>query len=170
MSTAVVGGRAISLRLLEPSYRDMLCAFYRRLSPETIYRRFMAPVVPPASSLVQRLLNVDHCRREALVAIDSEGIAGIARFAPFGPSGHEVAIVVADDWQRRGLGTTLMTRLAHVARARGIGRFHATLLAENRGARMFLQHFSPRTEFRFVDGIIEADVPLRQTAWHAKSA
>ena len=170
MSTAVVGGRAVSLRLLEPWDHEVLCGFYRRLSPETIYRRFMAPVVPPATALVQRLLNVDHCRRDALVAIDSDGIAGIARFAPFGPAGHEVAIVIADEWQRRGLGTTLLTRLAHIARARGIASFHATLLAENRGARLFLQHFSPRTDFRFVDGIIEAEVPLRQTAWHAESA
>ncbi|HEX2646535.1 MAG TPA: hypothetical protein VHO95_04865, partial [Candidatus Dormibacteraeota bacterium] len=73
-------------------------------------------------------------------------------------------------WQRRGLGMMLIARLAHIARARGIASFHATLLPENRGARMFLQHFSPRTELRFVDGIIEAEVPLRQAAWHAKSA
>ncbi len=170
MSTAIVAGAAVSLRLLEPWDREMICAFYQRLSAETIYRRFMAPVVPPANALVQRLLNVDHCRREALVAIDAEGIAGIARFAPFGPADHEVAIVVADEWQRLGLGTTLMTRLAHIAHARGITSFHATLLAENRGARMFLQSFSPRSEFRFVDGIIEAEVPLRHTAWHTKSA
>jgi hypothetical protein len=65
MSTAVVAGAPVALRLLEPEDRELLCAFYRRLSPESVYRRFMAPVVPPAEGLVNRLLNIDHCGREA---------------------------------------------------------------------------------------------------------
>jgi GNAT superfamily N-acetyltransferase len=69
--------------------------------------------------------------------------------------------VVADAWQRRGLGTMVIRRLANIARARGISSFHATLLADNRGAKMFLWHFSPRAKFKFVDGMVEADVPLR---------
>jgi GNAT superfamily N-acetyltransferase len=164
VSTATVAGQAVELRLLEAQDGNLICHFFDRLSPETVYRRFMAPVVPPAEGLVKRLLNIDHCQREGLVAIDADGIAGVVRYAPFGPGAHEVAIVVADDWQRKGLGTMLMTRLAHIARARGIVRFHATMLADNRGARIFLQHFSPRSTFRFVDGIIEAEVPLRQAA------
>ena len=164
MSTAVVAGAPVALRLLEPEDRELLWSFYRRLSPETVYRRFMAPVVPPAEGLVKRLLNIDHCGREALIAMDSEGIAGIVRFAPNGDDSHELAIVVADAWQRRGLGTMLIRRLAHIARARGITGFHATLLPDNRGAKMFLQHFSPRSTFNFVDGVIEAEVPLRHTA------
>ena len=150
------------LRLLESTDDDLLSGFFQRLSPETVYRRFLAPI-RPSEILIRRLLNVDHCRREALIALDAEGVAGEVRFAPSGEL-TEVAIVVADAWQRRGLGTLLMTRLAHVARARGITRFHATMLAENRGAKYFLQHFSPQTTFRFVDGVIEADVPLRRTA------
>lgn len=162
MSTAVVAGAAVALRLLEPADGDLICGFYRRLSPDTVYRRFMGPI-KPSEMLTQRLLDIDHCRREALIAIDSRGIAGVVRFAPLGEM-TEVAIVVADEWQRRGLGTLLMTRLAHVARARGINMFHATMLPENRGARNFLQHFSPQTRFMFVDGRIEADVPLRRIA------
>ena len=161
MSTVAVSGRPVVLRLLEPDERDLICRFYRRLSLETVYRRFMSPVVPPAENLVRRLMNVDHCRHEALIALDSEGVAGVARYAPYGSGRSEVAIVVADAWHREGLGTLLMRRLGHIARARGIEGFHATLLAENRGAQAFLRSFSPETTFRFVDGIIEAEVPLR---------
>ena len=162
VSTATIAGEAVVMRLLEPHDRELICGFYQRLSRETVYRRFMAPI-KPSEMLARRLLNIDHCRREALIAIDSQGIAGVVRFAPLGEM-TEVAIVVADDWQRKRLGTMLMTRLAHIARARGITTFHATMLADNRGARMFLQHFSPRSRFRFVDGVIEADVPLRRAA------
>ena len=160
MSTAVVGRERLVFRLLEPGDETLLRRFYYRLSLDTPYRRFLSPVVPPADSLVRRLMNVDHCRHEALIALDQDGIAGVARYAPFGENGFEVAIVVADDRQGQGLGTMLMRRLGHVARARGIGSFHATIQAENRRAVRFLQRISPRASFRFVDGVIEAEVPL----------
>lgn len=147
-------------RLLEPSDERLIRRFFYRLSLDTVYRRFLSPVVPPADSLVRRLMNIDHCRREALVALDQRGIAGVARYAPFGESGYEVAIVVADDRQGQGLGTMLMRRLGHIARARGITSFHATIQAENRRAVRFLQRISPAASFRFVEGVIEAEVPL----------
>ena len=160
MSTAVLGQERLVLRLLEPSDERLIRRFYYRLSLDTIYRRFLSPVVPPADNLVRRLMNVDHRRREALIALDKDGIAGVARYAPFGEGGFEVAIVVADDRQGLGLGTILMRRLGHIARARGINSFHATIQAENRRAVRFLQRISPRASFRFVDGVIEAEVPL----------
>ncbi len=164
MSTVVIAGERLIFRLLETGDEQLIRSFYNRLSTETVYRRFLAPIVPPADNVVRRLMNIDHCRREALIALDSEGIAGVARYAPFGEEGHEVAIVVADAWQRRGLGTLLMRRLSHIAHARGITGFHATMLAENRGAHRFLRRLWPRTSFRFVDGVIEADMPLRPQA------
>jgi GNAT superfamily N-acetyltransferase len=164
VSTVAVGGQPIVVRLLEPAEADLVRRFYHRLSFETVYKRFMSPVVPPADALMLRLMNIDHCRRDALIAQDHDGIAGVARYAPLGDQRYEVAIVVADAWQRRGLGTLLMTRLGHIARARGIAAFHATLLAENRGAKLFLQHIWPEASFRFVDGTVEADIPLRHTA------
>lgn len=151
------------LRLLEPTDGDLICSFYRRLSAESVYRRFLAPV-RPSEMLLRRLLNVDHCRREALIALDAEGIAGVVRFAPSGESTTDVAIVIADAWQRKGLGTMLMKRLAHIARARGIRKFQATMLADNRGAQLFLRHFAPQTTFKFIDGVIEAEVPLGRSA------
>ncbi|HEV2217598.1 MAG TPA: GNAT family N-acetyltransferase [Candidatus Dormibacteraeota bacterium] len=159
MSTGAVRERIV-FRLLEPSDERLIRCFFYRLSLDTIYRRFLSPVVPPADSLVRRLMNVDHCRREALVALDQRGIAGVARYAPFGKDGYEVAIVVADDRQGQGPGTILMRRLGHIARARGITSFHATIQAENRRALRFLQRLSPASSFRFVDGVIEAEVPI----------
>lgn len=160
MSTALIGQERMVFRLLEAADESLIRRFYDRLSRETIYRRFLSPVVPPADTLVRRLMNVDHCRREALIALDQDGIAGVARYAPFGEGGYEVAIVVADDRQGQGLGTMLMRRLGHIARARGITNFHATIQAENRRAVRFLQRISPGSSFRFVDGVIEGEVPL----------
>lgn len=162
MTSAVIGGRRVSLRLLERDDESLIRRFYYRLSPDTVYRRFMAPVVPPADALVRRLTDVNHCDRDALVAFDEQGIAGIARYAvATGGNACEVAVVVADDWQRRGLGRMLMRRLSHIARLRGITSFHATILGDNRRAQAFVRGLSPWVTMRVESGTVEADIPLR---------
>lgn len=161
MTSAVVGGRRIGLRLLERDDESLIRRFYYRLSPDTVYRRFMGPVVPPADAVVRRLIDVDHCNRDALVAFDEQGIAGIARYAATpGRDVCDVAVVVADDWQRRGLGRMLMRRLGHIARLRGITSFHATILGDNRRAQAFVRSLSARVTMRVESGVVEADIPL----------
>ena len=162
MTSTLVGGRRVWLRLLEPGDADLLRQFFWRLSSETIYRRFLSPITLPSNALLKRLVDVDHHDREALIAMDERGIAGIARYGTVGSS-HDVAVVVADDWQGRGLGKVLIRRLAHIARMRGIASFHATMLGENRRAQSLVLGLSPKTKMRFEDGYLEADIPLRLT-------
>lgn len=164
MTSTIVGGRRVWLRLLEPGDANLIRSFYWRLSTETIYRRFLSPIKPPANALLKRLVDVDHRDREALIALDERGIVGVARYgtASVGAS-HEVAVVVADEWQGRGLGSLLLRRLAHIARARGITSFHATMLGDNRRAQSLILGLSPKTRMRFQDGYLEADIPLRPT-------
>ncbi|OLD46276.1 MAG: hypothetical protein AUI48_09380 [Chloroflexi bacterium 13_1_40CM_2_68_14] len=150
------------LRLLEPGDADLIRSFFWRLSSETIYRRFLSPIKPPANALVKRLVDVDHRDREALIALDERGIVGVARYGTAG-SIHEVAVVVADEWQGRGLGRLLLRRLAHIARARGIASFHATMLGDNRRAQSLVLGLSPNSRMRFEDGYLEAEIPLRPT-------
>ncbi|OLC24695.1 MAG: hypothetical protein AUJ02_07900 [Chloroflexi bacterium 13_1_40CM_3_65_12] len=162
MTSTYVGGRRVWLRLLEPGDADLIRSFFWRLSSETIYRRFLSPIKPPANALVKRLVDVDHRDREALIALDERGIVGVARYGTAG-SIHEVAVVVADEWQGRGLGRLLLRRLAHIARARGIASFHATMLGDNRRAQSLVLGLSPNSRMRFEDGYLEAEIPLRPT-------
>jgi GNAT superfamily N-acetyltransferase len=164
MTSTVIAGRRLRLRLLERGDADLIRQFYGRLSSETIYRRFLSPITLPNEALVRRLVDIDHHDRDALIALDAQGIAGIARYgtAPSGGS-HEVAVVVADEWQGRGLGSLLLRRLAHIARLRGIASFHATMLGDNRRAQALVLGLSPRTSMHFEAGYLEADIPLRPT-------
>jgi GNAT superfamily N-acetyltransferase len=162
MASTVIGRQTVKLRLLEPDDASLIRRFYWRLSRETIYRRFMGAVVPPADDLCRRLTDVDHRDRDALIALDARGIAGVARYAALpGRSTYDVAVVVADDWQGKGLGRLLIRRLGHIARLRGITRFHATMFGDNRRALALLRGLSPRATFRYDSGEIEADIPLR---------
>jgi predicted N-acetyltransferase YhbS len=130
MMGALVGGHRVNLRLLERGDESLIRRVCYRCSPDTLYRRFLSPVLPPANALVQRLIDVDHRDRDALVAFDDHGIAGIARYAPApGGNSYAVAIVVADDWQRKGLGRMLMRRglPPSVVAELGRGRLTATV-------------------------------------------
>ncbi len=165
MTSTIVSGRRVWLRLLQPGDGDLILRFYRRLSSETIYRRFLSFVQLPNEGLLKRLLDVDHCEREAIIALDDDGIAGVARYGTGRDESHEVAVVVADDWQGRGLGKVLMRRLAHIARLRGIDSFHATMLGDNMRAQSLVRGLSPRVTIRFEAGYLEADIPLRLFGW-----
>ena len=81
------------------------------------------------------LTNVDHDRREALVACDGDEIVAVARYdGRPGGIDAEIAVTVEDGWQHRGVGKRLARRLALVARDHGFERFIATMLADNREA------------------------------------
>jgi GNAT superfamily N-acetyltransferase len=161
MTTTVVGGTRVWLRLLQPGDSELIRVFFRRLSSETVYRRFLSPVTALNDALLKRLVDIDHCDREALIALDDQGIVGVARYGTGRGESHDVAVVVADDWQGRGLGTLLIRRLAHIARLRGIATFHATMLGDNIRAQSLVRALSTRTSMRFEGGYIEAEIPLR---------
>lgn len=163
MTSALVAGRRVRLRLLEPDDAPLIRQFYGRLSPDTVYRRFLTPVVPPADRLVAKLVDVDHHDRDALIALDEDGIIGVARYGvDHAGSTYEVAVVVADDWQGKGLGRLLLRRLAHIARLRGISSFHATMQGDNSRVHALVRSVTPRATMRFEKGYVEADIPLRR--------
>ncbi len=164
MTSTVVDGRRLRLRLLQPGDAELLTRFFWRLSRETVYRRFFSPITLPNEPLLKRLVDVDHCEREALIALDDQGIVGVARYGTGPGESHDIAVVVADDWQGRGLGALLLRRLAHIARLRGISSFHATMLGDNARAQSLVRGLSPRVTMRFESGYVEADIPLRPTA------
>jgi nucleotide-binding universal stress UspA family protein len=133
-------GAAAAVRPIEPSDREALRAGFERLSPESRYRRFFTPMPRLSNRDLDYLTKIDHHDHEALIALDETGhnIVGVARYVRTGPDEAEPAIVVADDWQGRGLGRRLLTTLADRARDEGIQRFRAPVLAENEAALRLL--------------------------------
>lgn len=136
---------------------------FERLSPETVYRRFHQPVRRPRQSTLVYLADVDHQRRDALVAeVDGE-IVGVARYDRLadGADDAEIAVLVEDDWQRHGLGRRLVEALAREAAARGVQVFTAVMLGENAAALHLLRSLAPRTAVHPDHGELTARIPLR---------
>ena len=130
-------GTRVTLRHIRPEDESALTALYERLSPQTAYQRFFTVMrrLPPDWAHI--LANVDYDRRMAIAALGPGGeLIGVARYIYDERAQEtEIAIVIEDRWQGRGLGTRLLGELIGYAEARGIRRFRAYVLADN--LRMF---------------------------------
>jgi len=125
-------GTTARLRDIRPSDAEELVAFHGRVSPESIIFRYFGPHPVLSQREVEHFTNVDGADRVALVAERANNIVAIARYdrSP-GSDEAEVAFLVDDVFQGKGLGTILLENLAVAARAHGIRRFIADTLSDN---------------------------------------
>lgn len=127
----------VSIRPIAPSDLELETEFARHLSPRTGYLRLMAPRSPTEEEL-RRFTDIDPKREIALIATamdaGKERQVGVARCVREPDSDRaEFAIVLADDWQRRGVGTALLGAIFDAAFARGVRHVYGITLAENAG-------------------------------------
>jgi RimJ/RimL family protein N-acetyltransferase len=128
-------GRTVEIRALRPADRDALAEAVSRMSDESMYRRFFAPKRHFSEREVEFYTNPDFVDHVALVAVLEENghsaIVGGARYVVTEPGTAEVAFTVDDAHQGQGIGGLLMRHLAAVARAAGLQRLVAEVLAGN---------------------------------------
>lgn len=125
-------------------------------STETLYRRFMSNRAP-TPSLMNYLFQVDYIDHFVWVLVDGvDGpVVADVRFVRDAedPSVAEIAFIVADDYQGRGIGTFLMDALSVAARAGGVHRFTARTLSENQSMRAILERYGAEWE-RYEPGVV----------------
>jgi RimJ/RimL family protein N-acetyltransferase len=148
------GGKA-HVRPIEPTDADRLRRFGSRLSPDTVYMRFFS-IVTLSDRDIEHLTTVDHDDRVALIALVDDEIVGVARYTRLtAPTDAEVAVVIEDAHQGRHLAPVLLERLSAAARERGIERFCALVLPENRRMIHVLLGMVPTAERHLSDGYVE---------------
>lgn len=158
----VVVGDHLRLAQLQPTDGERLHRLFYRLSPRTLYQRFMSPIVRPDQVNPARLLDVDHRDREAIVALDAGEIIGVARYArESGTDAAEMAVVVADAWQRQGVASKMIAALADRAVAVGVQRFTMIMLADNGPIQALVRRSDPCATFALCCGVYETSVPVR---------
>jgi len=111
-------------------------AFILALSPESRFQRFMHGMREPSEALIAQLVDIDTHARMALVAVagepPDERIIGVARYgADPGARDCEFGVAVAEDWQCRGIGTTLTRLLFDHAAREGFQTIYGTVFANN---------------------------------------
>jgi GNAT superfamily N-acetyltransferase len=161
-------GTSVRLRPILPDDKELLVEGFRRLSPESRYRRFMSPIEELSQDQLRLLTEIDYVDHFAWVAldIDDPGHPGIgaARYVrvPDEPEVAEAAVTVIDDYQGRGLGTLLLEALGAVALENGITRFRGHALEDNRPIREVLEAMGATTAHDSPGMLrIEVDLPAR---------
>ena len=148
-------GSEIIIRAVTAEDKALLLAGWERLGEASRYRRFMAAKRNLSVAELAYFTEVDHVCHEAIGAIDpaTGAGAGIARWIRPEPGSDtaEVAIVIADEWQGRGVGAALLSALAERARTAGITEFTASQLSDNRAMLTLFEHIGKVT-IEHVDG------------------
>ena len=139
-------GNKLTLRHIAPGDAIIEQAFVRKLSVQSRYLRFHGSIKELSKKDLETFTNPDPRNAEALIILykgefnETEEEIGVARFI-IDPDGKncEFAIVVADEWEKRGLGAKLMKALISHAQSRGIKRIHGSVLKNNSDMLQFVK-------------------------------
>ncbi|MFE5563608.1 bifunctional acetate--CoA ligase family protein/GNAT family N-acetyltransferase [Amycolatopsis japonica] len=157
-------GGTVHLRPVIPSDADGLVAFHGRLSERTRYFRYFGayPRIPQRD--LERFSVVDHHDRVAFVALLGDDIVAVGRYERLehGPSA-EVAFVVDDAHQGRGLGSILLEHLAAAASESGLRRFVAEVLAENAGMVRVFRDAGYQVSREIEEGVLHLEFDIDPT-------
>lgn len=158
-------GREVLIGPLIPADAPLLAEGFEQLSEESRRLRFLGPKTSLTPAELRYLTEIDGHHHVALCAVDPISGRGVAigRFVADAddPERAEVAITVADDWQRDGLGKILLSRLVDRAREEGVQRFTALVSTDNRNMQTLLNRIEPPVRLQHVgDGIAEYEIEL----------
>jgi acyl-CoA synthetase (NDP forming)/GNAT superfamily N-acetyltransferase len=164
-STVVLAnGETALIRPIRPADAPALASFHERQSPESNYRRFFSPKPRLTQADLDHFTNVDMIDRVALVVeIRGEFVAWASYERWPGRDDADAAFQVDDAHQGKGIATLLLEHLAAIARANGIVRFTAEVLADNRPMLSVFSRAGWPVERRFESGVVDLDFPLEDT-------
>jgi len=141
---ALPDGRPVVIRSQRPDDRDGYLAALKRVSADTLYRRFFVAKRWFSADEAHRFLDIDFVSQVALVAeVEESGkraLIGSSRYIVVQPGRAEVAFTVIDAYQRMGIGSVLLHHLALIGEQAGVKEFIAEVLADNTAMLRVFEH------------------------------
>jgi acyl-CoA synthetase (NDP forming)/RimJ/RimL family protein N-acetyltransferase len=161
-------GQAAHLRPIHPEDRDLLVEFYEQVSAESKYLRFFAPMPHLSERDIKRFTEVDHHDRVAFVLTVAQKIIAVGRFDTIPhkegePKVAEVAFLVQDAHQGRGIAQLLLEHLAQAGRERGVDKFEAEVLPENQRMIQIFREAGYHVAGGYEDGVMRLVFPIDAT-------
>jgi acyl-CoA hydrolase/GNAT superfamily N-acetyltransferase len=156
-------GTKLLIRPIRPSDEDLIKDMFYSFSEQTKYLRYHGTLKAMPHNKVQVFCNVDYDTEMALVAVNGTGgheeIVAVGRYLT-NPAKRaaEMAFVVADAFQRQGLGTHLFHRLIEIGKQEGIKEFHADVLPENAGMLKIFHRSGMNTETVTEEGVVSVNM------------
>jgi acyl-CoA synthetase (NDP forming)/GNAT superfamily N-acetyltransferase len=158
-------GSTVHIRAITPDDGAAIVVMHGQFSERTRYLRYFSPYPKIPARDLHRFVNVDHHDREALVVLAAGRLVAVGRYERLGPEADdaEVAFVVADAFQGRGIGSILLEHLAELARSAGIGRFVAEVLPANSGMLRVFADAGYQIRREYADGVVHLEFPIGPT-------
>jgi GNAT superfamily N-acetyltransferase len=152
---------------------DAIRSFVAGLSPRTRLLRFFTPVSPPSSAVLRAMCGTDGAADVLVAAHDGAVVAHAMAADAVGPEGcraADIAVVVADDWQDRGIGSEILGRLVARAAARAVRVLVMDVLPENDRMLGMISRRWPGAAYMFDAGAVTVRVRLPEAAAGADGA
>ncbi|MFB3813208.1 MAG: bifunctional acetate--CoA ligase family protein/GNAT family N-acetyltransferase [Terriglobales bacterium] len=161
-------GTPVTIRPIRPEDEPLMIRFHERLSDRSVYLRYFQPLKLSQRTAHERLTRIcfiDYDREMALVVVrhhpenGQDEIIAVSRLSKLhGVNEAECAVLVSDEYQHQGLGKELFRRSVEIARAEGLGRVVATMLAENREMRAICKSLGFHVEIDMEDQLVKAEI------------
>ena len=157
-------GRTAHIRPVTPDDEGLLVDFYdNHVSDTSKYYRFFSPMPHLSQRDVTRFTHVDYVSRVAFVLMLREQMIAIGRYDVTSPGEAEVAFLVSDDHQGRGIGQLLLENLSQAGRERGIEKFVAEVLPDNARMIQVFRDAGYHVASGYEDGVIHLEFPIEPT-------
>lgn len=156
-------GREVFLRPILHADGPLLIDLFNRISPDSIYFRFLRRLHALPEDMIHRFTHVNYVSEFALVAVIREegkdAIIAVVRYGYNPDDGHtDFAITVRDDWQHLGLGRSLMERMVSIGRDNGIPSLWSIIDARNNAMRRLLSGLGNEVKYSHQGGFLEVEI------------
>lgn len=156
-------GATAHLRPISPQDQELLQQMHSSQSQDSIYLRFFSYKPKLSQRELERFTTVDHRDRVCFVLILGDKLIGVGRYDRTSPRAAEVAFMISDHHQGRGIGSILLEHLAAAARENGINRFTAEVLPENRKMLHVFVEAGYDVSRQFEDGVVVVEFDIDPT-------
>ncbi len=156
-------GRAAHIRPIRTEDRELFLEFYDRVSDESKYYRFFSPMPRLSERDTERFITVDNVDRVAFVLTLQDQIIAVGRYDLIKPGEAEVAFLVEDRHQGRGIGQLLLEHLAQAGRERNVERFVAEVLPDNTRMIQTFRDAGYRVASEYEEGILQLEFSIEPT-------
>lgn len=156
-------GRTAHIRPIRPEDREVFVEFYARVSDQSKYYRFFSPMPRLSDRDIDRFTHVDNVDRVAFVLTLQGLIIAVGRYDVIKPGEAEVAFLVEDRHQGRGIGQLLLEHLAQAGRERGVERFVAEVLPDNTRMIQTFRDAGYQVASEYDEGVLQLEFSIDPT-------
>ena len=156
-------GKTAHIRPIRAEDAELLVQFYERVSERSKYYRFFSPMPYLSDRDVTRFTQVDHDQRVAFVLTLQGQMIAVGRYDVVKAGEAEVAFLVEDQHQGRGIAQILLEHLAQAGRERGVERFVAEVLPDNQRMIQTFRDAGYRVVSAYDEGVLQLEFSIEPT-------